>query len=373
MGNFTALLAQGYTMLATKLCAHRLPNLEPFCRYTPIQISERVKRFFTYYSINRHKATTLTPAYHAESYSPDDNRFDHRQFLYNTSWSWQFRAMDSLVAARTPPAGQARPDGQDSAGSNAMADGRMGGGHGPSSEAADVDGDSHRPWWPRPPSSRSLLPIRADQGTHGLYRPTGSGRGGGGSAIVGVGSRRESGESVGQRPGMDMRWRGDLAPPNGTGEEGRGLLVPGHERQSLGDGSSAGSAYAGSIGETRGWPGDLYASLLSSKIPAAGLTVQDLAADLQSRVGHFSTLPDAPASGETNSLAWQLAVSRKFFKGCQRHRLGLQVAASTQDAGLINQPHAHLAARPGISPIAGGQYLGVSGPGTIAVGQAVRT
>jgi len=25
----------------------------------------------------------LTPSYHAENYSPDDNRFDHRQFLYN--------------------------------------------------------------------------------------------------------------------------------------------------------------------------------------------------------------------------------------------------------------------------------------------------
>jgi hypothetical protein len=36
-----------------------------------------------YYAINRHKATVLTPSYHAENYSPDDNRYDHRQFLYN--------------------------------------------------------------------------------------------------------------------------------------------------------------------------------------------------------------------------------------------------------------------------------------------------
>eukprot|EP00179_Madagascaria_erythrocladioides_P029989 CAMPEP_0198331912 /NCGR_PEP_ID=MMETSP1450-20131203/17916_1 /TAXON_ID=753684 ORGANISM="Madagascaria erythrocladiodes, Strain CCMP3234" /NCGR_SAMPLE_ID=MMETSP1450 /ASSEMBLY_ACC=CAM_ASM_001115 /LENGTH=30 /DNA_ID= /DNA_START= /DNA_END= /DNA_ORIENTATION= len=27
--------------------------------------------------------TTLTPSYHAENYSPEDNRFDLRQFLYN--------------------------------------------------------------------------------------------------------------------------------------------------------------------------------------------------------------------------------------------------------------------------------------------------
>jgi hypothetical protein len=46
------------------------------------------------YASNRHKATTITPAYHAEGYSPDDNRFDHRPFLYNASWPWQFRCID---------------------------------------------------------------------------------------------------------------------------------------------------------------------------------------------------------------------------------------------------------------------------------------
>jgi NAD+ synthase (glutamine-hydrolysing) len=37
-------------------------------------VAEKVKKFWFYYSINRHKMTTLTPAYHAEQYSPDDNR-----------------------------------------------------------------------------------------------------------------------------------------------------------------------------------------------------------------------------------------------------------------------------------------------------------
>lgn len=37
-------------------------------------ISEKVKLFFKKYAINRHKMTVVTPAYHAESYSPDDNR-----------------------------------------------------------------------------------------------------------------------------------------------------------------------------------------------------------------------------------------------------------------------------------------------------------
>lgn len=62
--------------------------------YTPVNVAEKVKRFFRAYSINRHKMTTLTPAYHAENYSPDDNRFDLRPFLYNTKWSWQMRLID---------------------------------------------------------------------------------------------------------------------------------------------------------------------------------------------------------------------------------------------------------------------------------------
>ena len=62
------------------------------------EVAEKVKRFFYYYALNRHKATVLTPAYHAESYSPDDNRFDLRQFLYDVRWSWQFRRIDQRIA-----------------------------------------------------------------------------------------------------------------------------------------------------------------------------------------------------------------------------------------------------------------------------------
>lgn len=35
-------------------------------RLTPSEVAEKVKLFFKYYSINRHKMTVLTPAYHAE-------------------------------------------------------------------------------------------------------------------------------------------------------------------------------------------------------------------------------------------------------------------------------------------------------------------
>lgn len=53
--------------------------------------------FFFYYSINRHKTTVLPPSYHMSPYSPDDNRFDLRPFLYNSSWILQFRKIDEGV------------------------------------------------------------------------------------------------------------------------------------------------------------------------------------------------------------------------------------------------------------------------------------
>lgn len=76
-----------------------------FCKLTYLwaetcgakEVADKVKLFFRFYSINRHKMTVLTPAYHAESYSPDDHRFDQRPFLYNYRWLWQFRAIDNAV------------------------------------------------------------------------------------------------------------------------------------------------------------------------------------------------------------------------------------------------------------------------------------
>lgn len=65
---------------------------------SPIQIAEKVKLFFFEHARNRHKMTTLTPAYHAESYSPDDNRFDLRPFLYPSRFPWQFKKIDEVAA-----------------------------------------------------------------------------------------------------------------------------------------------------------------------------------------------------------------------------------------------------------------------------------
>lgn len=65
---------------------------------SPEIVAEKVKHFWIHYSRNRHKMCTITPSYHAEAYSPDDNRFDLRPFLYPTRWIRQFRVIDQLVA-----------------------------------------------------------------------------------------------------------------------------------------------------------------------------------------------------------------------------------------------------------------------------------
>ncbi|KAJ0330219.1 hypothetical protein COL5a_003277 [Colletotrichum fioriniae] len=67
--------------------------------YEPSQTADKVKKFFHFYAINRHKMTTLTPALHCNDYSPDDNRFDLRPFLYPPFWkSWSFKNIDAELA-----------------------------------------------------------------------------------------------------------------------------------------------------------------------------------------------------------------------------------------------------------------------------------
>ncbi|KAE8410669.1 hypothetical protein BDV36DRAFT_306903 [Aspergillus pseudocaelatus] len=64
--------------------------------YSPREIYEKTRHFFYNYAINRHKMTVLTPSYHAEQYSPDDNRHDLRQFLY-PSFTWAYKKMEDSV------------------------------------------------------------------------------------------------------------------------------------------------------------------------------------------------------------------------------------------------------------------------------------
>ncbi|MCJ1336887.1 glutamine-dependent NAD(+) synthetase [Bachmanniomyces sp. S44760] len=67
-------------------------------QYSPREIYTKTRRFFYYYAINRHKMTILTPSYHAEQYSPDDNRYDLRPFLY-PSFSWPYKKIEEHVAS----------------------------------------------------------------------------------------------------------------------------------------------------------------------------------------------------------------------------------------------------------------------------------
>jgi len=64
---------------------------------SPLEIAVKVKHFFRTYAQNRHKATTLTPSVHCESYGVDDNRFDLRPIFIDWKWPWQFRNIDALV------------------------------------------------------------------------------------------------------------------------------------------------------------------------------------------------------------------------------------------------------------------------------------
>ena len=68
-------------------------------KHTPEVIATKVKRFFKYYAINRHKSTVLTPSYHAEDYGTQNDVFDMRPFLYDVSWKYQFSLIDKKVAA----------------------------------------------------------------------------------------------------------------------------------------------------------------------------------------------------------------------------------------------------------------------------------
>ena len=49
---------------------------------TPTILATLIERFFNWYGKNRSKMTILTPGIHATNYSPDDNRFDQRPYLY---------------------------------------------------------------------------------------------------------------------------------------------------------------------------------------------------------------------------------------------------------------------------------------------------
>eukprot|EP00826_Nyctotherus_ovalis_P001522 TRINITY_DN10247_c0_g1_i2.p1 TRINITY_DN10247_c0_g1~~TRINITY_DN10247_c0_g1_i2.p1 ORF type:complete len:697 (-),score=159.72 TRINITY_DN10247_c0_g1_i2:64-2118(-) len=72
--------------------------LELWDTKTPGEIAAKVKKFFAYYTINRHKMTCAPAALHNSSGGCDDNRYDQRQFVYNVMWKYQFECLDKMVA-----------------------------------------------------------------------------------------------------------------------------------------------------------------------------------------------------------------------------------------------------------------------------------
>jgi len=64
----------------------------------PEDIAQKVKNFFRFNSITRHKMATLPPGLHSTAANCDDNRYDQRQILYEINWKHQFECLDKIVA-----------------------------------------------------------------------------------------------------------------------------------------------------------------------------------------------------------------------------------------------------------------------------------
>ncbi|KAK4546042.1 hypothetical protein LTR36_002179 [Oleoguttula mirabilis] len=62
----------------------------------PRDVYTKVRDFMYYYAINRHKMTTMTPGLYLESYTPDDNRFDLRPFLY-PKFTFEHRKIENML------------------------------------------------------------------------------------------------------------------------------------------------------------------------------------------------------------------------------------------------------------------------------------
>ena len=65
-------------------------------RMAPRDVYKKVRDFMYYYAINRHKMTTMTPGLYLENYTPDDNRYDLRPFLY-PRFAFEHRKIENLL------------------------------------------------------------------------------------------------------------------------------------------------------------------------------------------------------------------------------------------------------------------------------------
>ena len=65
-------------------------------KMNPRDVYKKVRDFMYYYAINRHKMTTMTPGLYLESYTPDDNRYDLRPFLY-PRFTFEHRKIENML------------------------------------------------------------------------------------------------------------------------------------------------------------------------------------------------------------------------------------------------------------------------------------
>lgn len=68
--------------------------------------ADAVHHFYRRYQTNRHKATSLPPAFHGTCCSPDDNRFDMRPILYPANWHCQQQGHNFGHSSRSKVADQ---------------------------------------------------------------------------------------------------------------------------------------------------------------------------------------------------------------------------------------------------------------------------
>lgn len=73
---------------------------DPSTMMEPDLIASKVKSFFTMYSKNRHKTASLPPGLHLSVSGLDGRHYDLRPFLYNVSWTWQFKCIDRWLFHR---------------------------------------------------------------------------------------------------------------------------------------------------------------------------------------------------------------------------------------------------------------------------------
>ncbi|KAL9613085.1 MAG: hypothetical protein Q9167_002342 [Letrouitia subvulpina] len=71
-------------------------RLGEWSHMAPRAIFERVRFLWTMFGINRHKQEILTPSLHAETYSPDSNRYDLLPFL-RPRLTWQYNKIEKTI------------------------------------------------------------------------------------------------------------------------------------------------------------------------------------------------------------------------------------------------------------------------------------